>query len=233
VTAHTETDEEEAPPSSQTHGIPAIPSEIRAMPADELHAAWRAATLVALRATRSPQAAGEAVSDAFQVVCRTNAWDPARGAFLPYFLGVLKRMLLASHRGHKREGLAKQAYRREVLPASVSSHETDLLARAEEAAEPARTARRHALAARRLAELERRIAQHPLAPAVLRCKAEGLERRPADVAATLGVPVAQVYRAVEVLKYHLNRIRAEMPGEPDDPGGGEGAIASSEGEKHP
>jgi DNA-directed RNA polymerase specialized sigma24 family protein len=210
-----------------------FPSELRAISDGEWREAMRTAKHVALRLTRSRRMADELVSDTLRLLCTTRRWVPERGPFVRHFVYSLKSVLYNQRvsKAPERESLANEGYHREQRPGAVPSHEADLLARAEEAAEPARIARRHALAARQLAELERRIADHPLAVAVLRCKAEGLERRPAEVAACLGVPVAQVYRAIEVLKYHLKRIRDEMPEPPGD--GGDGASASSPDEKHP
>lgn len=65
---------------------------------------------------------------------------------------------------------------------------------------------RAARAARELDELRARVAGHPLAPRVLRCRAEGIERSP-DIARSLDVTAEQVYAANKLLRYHLSEMR--------------------------
>ena len=73
-------------------------------------------------------------------------------------------------------------------------------------------------AARDLEELGARVAGHPLAPAVLRCRSEGVERA-ADIAQALGVTDDDVHAAHKLLRHHLRqmRTRGDEPRSEADP----------------
>ncbi|HEY4016537.1 MAG TPA: hypothetical protein VGM06_24545 [Polyangiaceae bacterium] len=58
-----------------------------------------------------------------------------------------------------------------------------------------------------LEELAARVAGHPLAPAVLRSRSEGVERA-SDIAQVLGVSVDDVHAAHKLLRHHLRQMRA-------------------------
>ena len=62
-----------------------------------------------------------------------------------------------------------------------------------------------------LDELAARVAGHSLAPAVLRCRIEGVERA-ADIALLLGVSADDVYSAHKLLRHHLRQMRAREDG---------------------
>ncbi len=206
------TTEDEAPPS-EPPGPRELPPEIAALPTDEFNRAWRDATIMARSITKSRARADDVMSTVLQLLLTTRRWDPARGPLFRHLTGALKSVLSNEHtsKAPEREALVHEAYHREVRPLYDGSAEDMMLERAEEEAESARAEQRRAAAASALARLEARVRGHEVARGVLRCKSEGIEKA-ADIAVALGVPVAQVYRAMEMLKYHLTKIRAE--GEP-------------------
>ncbi len=72
---------------------------------------------------------------------------------------------------------------------------------------------RSAEAAREIEELKARVAGHPVAPGVLRCRADGRVRA-GEIARELRVEVEQVFAATKLLRYHLGEIRARERPEP-------------------
>jgi hypothetical protein len=64
-----------------------------------------------------------------------------------------------------------------------------------------------AQAERDLEELAARVAGHPLAPAVLRCRVEGVDGA-AEIATVLGASADDVHAAHKLLRHHLSQMRA-------------------------
>jgi hypothetical protein len=144
----------------------------------------------------------------------TRRWDPRSGTLERHALGALKSELSNQRTSKKgeRDGLAHEGYHREIRPERVDSPEEMHLHRGD-------ADQRQDAAARELDELKRRIAGHELAPRVLACKADGIDK-PADIARELGVPAAKVYAAIRVLKENLVAIRrahGSRPARPHDP----------------
>jgi len=180
-----------------------LPPELKAVAPDQMRAVLEAAALVALRLTKSKRLADELLSDVFDKLTTTRRWDRSRGPLLDHVLGALRSVLnnQRTSKAPEREGVAHGDYHREVRPTVVESPEETVLEH-----EEAQLGRSRA--ARELGLLAARIDHHELAPKVLRCKSDGIAP-PAEIARTLGVPVRQVYQAIDLLKYHLEKIRAD------------------------
>ena len=150
------------------------------------------------------------VHDTYYKLLTTRRWDPAKGKVTTWFLGAIRSEishLITGDKKESREQAAGEGFYREEQRPYIPSVEQDLVER-DEQRERADASRKDA--ASDAAELHARIAEHPLTPKVLECVGEGLE--PAETAARLKVPVAQVYAAIKLIKYHLARIREKRRG---------------------
>jgi DNA-directed RNA polymerase specialized sigma24 family protein len=174
---------------------PASPSK------EDLRAAYVAAMAFALALTRSKARAQDVVQDAFERLLTTRPWDPSKGPLDAHMMGIVRSLLNIARRSAsaRNEARAHEEYHAEVVGRQTESAEHETLEHA--GAEERRTA-----AATVLEQLTARVAAHPVAPGVLRCRAEGLQKA-GDIATALGVPVDQVYRANELLKEQLQKIR--------------------------
>jgi len=150
------------------------------------------------------------VHDTYFKLLTTRRWDPAKGKATTWFLGAIKSEISHLITGDKKESREREAgegfYREEQRPYVPSVEQA--LVEGQEQREGADASRQ--AASSDVAELHLAIADHPLMPRVLACKGEGLE--PAEIAEKLDVPVAQVYAAIKLIKYHLARIREKRRG---------------------
>lgn len=176
--------------------------EERALPSrTEVRAAYEAALAYAIKLTRSRERAQELVQTAFDRVLSTRTWDPAKLPFDVYVIGVVRSLLNIEHRSAapRNEAAAGEGFHQEVVGRSTPSAE-------DKALEHAEAEMRRERAVRDLERLGQRVADHPVAPGVLRCRGDGIIKA-ADIARELGVSVEQVYRANELLKEQLKKIR--------------------------
>jgi len=154
------------------------------------------------------------VHDTYYKLLTTRRWDPAKGKVTTWFLGAIRSEISHLITGDKKEGrdqAAAEGFYREQQRPYIPSVE-QVVDEADEEREGAAARRKDA--ASDAAELRIRLADHPLTPKVLACIGEGLE--PAEIAARLNVPVAQVYAAIKLIKYHLARIREKRRGSHGD-----------------
>jgi DNA-directed RNA polymerase specialized sigma24 family protein len=194
--------ESDAPPEPQDPEAKSTgPASLAAISKDEFRAIWRSATQVALRFTKSKLRADELMSDVYEKLVTKRLWS-GKEPLEEHLIGIMKSLLYIQRRSKKgeREVEAQKGFQREVRPEVVASVE-------EAAIETGDAAEREADATRELEELQRRAAKHPVMSGVLRCKAAGTHKA-ADIAVALNVPVQQVYRAIELLKDHMQRMRA-------------------------
>jgi DNA-directed RNA polymerase specialized sigma24 family protein len=176
--------------------------EERALPSKtEVRAAYEAALTFAIKVTRSRERGQELVQAAFERMLTTRAWDPGKVPFDVHMIGIVRSLLYIEHHSAqpRNEQHAGEGFHQEVVGRSTASAE-------DRALEHAEAEMRREMAARQLEQLAERVADHPVAPGVLRCRTEGVTRA-ADIATHLGVPVEQVYRANELLKEQLKKIR--------------------------
>jgi DNA-directed RNA polymerase specialized sigma24 family protein len=174
---------------------PAPPSK------EELREAYAAAMALAMAITRSKQRADEVVQDAFERLLTTRRWDRGKGPLDVHMMGAVRSLLSNAHRSAvpRKEATAHEAFQDEAAGRRTESPEHQALEHAE-------AVERQASAASALDRLTERVSGDPVASGVLRCRAEGLQKA-GDIAAALGVPVEQVYRANELLKLQLKKIR--------------------------
>jgi len=200
-----DSDDGREPRSAPGTALPGrLPPELAALPPGELHAVFEEALIIATRMTSSPARARELLSALYVKLTTTRRWDATKAPLRPFVVYTL-RQLLRSERAEgfsPRERKANEGFHREIRPERVDSPEEMNLEKAE-------ADRREALAIRELAELERRIAHLPLAKRIVEAERERDFEKPAHLAAHLGEPVENVYRAQEMLRYHLRKIREE------------------------
>jgi DNA-directed RNA polymerase specialized sigma24 family protein len=180
---------------------PARYPELAAVTPKELQALFESLYRVALALTRSRARAEEVVENAFERLLTTRRWNPGKAPLAKHLAYIVKSLVMheeSSTRPERDQAAAEGFYRETETERAESSEQKNLLY--------AESASRQAEAARELEELRASVAHQPLVSEVLRKREEGLERA-ADVAQALGVPVERVYRANEVLREHLKRIR--------------------------
>ncbi len=179
----------------------------RAKPSDEeTQDAHAAALKLAISITHSKQKARDVVQDAYEKVLTTRHWDEGRVAFEQHLCGVVRSLL--SHEYHaaarRHERAVTEAFQDEVVGRRQESIEEQLV-------KHEAVLEREAAEASILERLKVSIAHHGVAPGVLRCHSEGIYKS-AAIAQALGVSVDSVYRAQEVLQYHLRRIKEDDDG---------------------
>jgi DNA-directed RNA polymerase specialized sigma24 family protein len=189
---------------------PGLPPELAAVPRAELIAARRVVFGWAIKESKSKALAEELVPIVYLKMASTRRWNSAKGPFGRHFMLCMKSEL--SHhfksKAPEKEAAAREGYAREELPTTAASAE-DHIIRAETETED--TAAREAKATREVALLRERIASHDLMPKVIACLERGAEG-PRVIADELGVPVVKVYRALDLMRHHLKKIR-ETEGE--------------------
>jgi DNA-directed RNA polymerase specialized sigma24 family protein len=194
-----------APQQSPGHAV--LPPELAAVPRALLDSALHKARVFALRKTASRALADDLVQDVFMKIATTRRWDETKGPLDRHFLLCMKSEL--SHRftskAPEREAEAVAGFLREEVPDLAPSAEAAILDKAREDREEEA---RRANAVAELEMLRVRIADHELMPKVLACREQGIDGA-SRIAAELGVPVQKVYRAIDLIKYHLKKIREE------------------------
>jgi DNA-directed RNA polymerase specialized sigma24 family protein len=182
---------------------PVLPPELASLSKTEMRDAYQAVAQLAFRITRSTSRTDELVQTTFERLLTTRRWDPEGGPLLHHLMGVVKSLLSISYKSKakKHDEIAHDGFHREVVGESAGSVEDAIIEHADREAE-------HAGAAAELDELVARVARHPDATRVLRLKIDTGIDDAAEIAVELDLPVTRVYRINEVLKYHLERIRA-------------------------
>jgi DNA-directed RNA polymerase specialized sigma24 family protein len=194
--------DEELPSSPE--GPKVLPAELAAVSRSELEAVLRAGWAFVVKKTRSKELAEGLVPEMYLKLATTRRWDPKKMPLAQHFILSLKSELsnrLTSH-ASQREELAHDGFHREVRPGHVPSAEDLAVAPDSDA----RRARAQQDAKTVLELLRSRVRDHELMPGVLACKESGIDE-PRRIAEKLGVPVQKVYRALDLLRYHLRQIR--------------------------
>jgi len=169
---------------------------------EEARAALVAAMTAALGMTRSRRLAEEIVQDAFERVMTTRPWSRKERTFEQHMVGTVWSLVsheFASKRS-EHDAEAHDGFHREEAGQSAASPEDKMLDRAEQE-------NRWASADEELDALAESVAGHPAAREVLRCRREHGLTKASEIAARIGLPVEQVYRANEVLRDHLRSLR--------------------------
>ena len=193
------------PQSAPGTALPgALPPELAALPPGELHAVFEEALIIATRMTQSPARARELLSLLYLKLTTTRRWDATKAPLRPFVVLTLRNLLRSERIDgfSRRETKANEGYHREIRPERVDSPEEMNLEKAEADGH-------EAIALRELAELERRVAGLPLAKRIPEAQRERDFEKAAQLAAHLREPVESVYRAQEMLRYHLKKIREE------------------------
>jgi hypothetical protein len=193
-----------------------LPPELRTISREEFRQVYATAARIALGIMRNRDAADRLMSDAFEALMTTRRWNPERGALLDHVAGILKS--IRSNQFHskapERDRQARRDFQREEIGTKTASPEDRTLEHTEREASDRE-------AETELEELARSVADQPLARSVLEKRLEatkeGTPKRAGDVAAELGVPVKDVYKANDVLRDHLRAIRRRR-GTPESEG---------------
>jgi DNA-directed RNA polymerase specialized sigma24 family protein len=193
---------EDSPPSESPEPRE-LPPELKSLPRAELALALKKARILVRRKSGSDQIADDLVPSTFLKMTTTRRWDPAKGSFVRHFLGAVQSEL-----GNLWKKEARARERPVGDDSDLSDVEEGLLSAPSGECEIVSRADRLAKAERELRTLRERIAENPLLVRVLAKREEGVERA-ADIATALGEPVKDIYRANELLKYHLRKIREE------------------------
>src|SRR5579871_2268521 len=149
--------------------------------------------------TKDVELADDLVDDVFLKMTHTRRWNPAKRPFGAHFMLCVKSELnhYFASKAPEKQALAHEGFHRDERPKVVRSVEEEIVS--------GQTEREHA-AARDLQLLRERTADHELMSKVISCIKAGSES-PATIAVELGVPVQQVYRALEGLRRHAKKIR--------------------------
>lgn len=183
-----------------------LPPELRTISRDEFRQVYATAARIALGMMKNRDAADRLMSDSFEALMTTRRWNPERGALMDHVAGILKS--IRSNQFHSkepdREKKTGRDFQREEVGTKADSPEAKNLDHADrEAADRG--------AETELDELARSVADQPLVKRVLEARlestVEGTKKRAGDIAAELGVPVKEVYKANDVLRDHLRAIR--------------------------
>jgi hypothetical protein len=189
----------------------ALPPELKSVSKQEFREAYEAAMHLAMGLTRGNKAqADELVSDTFEALMTTRRWDPTRGPLVRHVLGALTSIRSNKFRskGGDRDKGAEKAYQRDELGLRGADAQERMLEHNER--EGARQE-----AAEVLDELEKSLADHAVAPRVLRARREaddGDKKKAAEIAAMLKMPVDPVYGANKLLREHAAKILARRRG---------------------
>jgi DNA-directed RNA polymerase specialized sigma24 family protein len=171
---------------------------------EEVRNAYMAAMAVAMKILKSKSRAEEVVQDVFEALLTTRPWVRAKGPFDRHVVGATCSIISNQRQSAapKRDKQTQSGFQREVIGHSALSPEQKTLDRAEE--EGAQTD-----AEAELDALEASVADNPVAVAVLRCRRAHEEPpKAAEIAREIGHPVELVYRANDVLKDHLRKLRS-------------------------
>ena len=178
---------------------------------DEVREALKAAMAAALSITRSRPQAEEVVQDAFERVLTTRPWTRSHGPFDRHLVGTVSSLVSHSRTSKRpeKDAEAHEGFHQEVVGDVAPSPEKKTLERAEE--EDAQ-----ASADAELDALDASIADNEGARAVLRCRREHELTKASDIALKLGMPVDAVYRANELVRDHLRKLRKKRGKEEEE-----------------
>ena len=188
-----------------------LPAELEALGKAEVRAVFEEALLIGYRWTESKDRARELLSDLYVKITTTQRWDPTKAPLRVFVLRTLRNLMRRGptiERVPARERKAMEGFHREMRPERVDSTEEMHLEKAYYEA-------RHEASARQLAKLEERLEKNGLELAqriVAAYREKDYETR-TELADDLGVPVRQVYRALEAMRYHLGEIEKEQTAE--------------------
>jgi hypothetical protein len=190
-----------------------LPPELRTVPRSVLVSAIRVAKAFVVKKTRSngmgkepsKLLADELIQSVYVKITRTRRWNAEKGVFSRHFM--LCTMSELNHhfesRAPEKEAEAHERFEREVLPTHTPSVEDRIV---HEETESELTAANQARAAREVELLRAKTANHDLMPRVVAALERGT-KTPAAIAEELSVPVQKVYRALDLMRHHLQNIR--------------------------
>jgi RNA polymerase sigma factor (sigma-70 family) len=168
----------------------------------EVRDAYEAAMAVAVAMTRSKLRAQEIVQNAFERILTTRPWSRAERTFAQHAANTARSLVLhariSKSDAHDKE--AHEGFHRHGIGHSAPSPERRTLEHAEEEGQQSE-------AEGELDALDATLEDNPVARQVLRCRRETELTKAGEIAAKLGIPAAQVYRANEALKERLKTLR--------------------------
>jgi RNA polymerase sigma factor (sigma-70 family) len=168
----------------------------------EVREAYEEAMAVAVAMTRSKVRAQEIVQDAFERILTTRPWSRAERTFAQHAANTVRSLVLhagiSKSAAHDKE--AHAGFHEHGIGHSAPSAEEKTLQHTDDEA-------RHSDAEDEVDALDATLEDNPGARQVLRCRRETELTKAGDIAAKLGIPVAQVYRANEALKERLKTLR--------------------------
>jgi DNA-directed RNA polymerase specialized sigma24 family protein len=173
----------------------------------EVREAYEAAMSVAVVITRSRDCAEDYVQQAFEAVYSgTRPWFRDKGAsFDEHLMGAVRSIISNSRvaRREERDARAHEKFQEDVGMQGVSP-EGRILEHAEDEGGKAQ-------AVNELDELDASLGDNADARAVLKCRRESEEALKAgEIARRIGMPVGRVYRANELIREHLEKVRAKQ-----------------------
>jgi DNA-directed RNA polymerase specialized sigma24 family protein len=167
------------------------------VPAEQWDDAWVAVLLLGLRITSSNAHADDLRQEAYARLMTTRPWRrDEQPSFVTHMVRVAASVLKHDQKAHVR-----RTHHEADAGAEYKRDRGDTAPPDEEMIEHAENRRRQDYAAGALAELRRRLAEHPLELRIVDHLAQELDEddeeppKPAEVARALGVPVGEVYRA--------------------------------------
>lgn len=194
------------PPDDGTEGPPGL----EGISNEEFRQVYATLVQIAHAILKSKPRADELVHRTCLKLMTTRRWD-ATGPFVDYAVGAMKSELsnsFTSKAGEKAEKAA-DGHQREVVGRdhAPSPEEATL--------EQARIEQQQGEADDELDRLAARVAKNETLAAVLRCRRDGMVK-PSVIAEELKLPVTAVYKANELLRYHLKKMREGQPPRAED-----------------
>jgi RNA polymerase sigma factor (sigma-70 family) len=174
--------------------------ELAGFSREQMRELYELAYLVAMRITHSTRRSEDVTQTVFERLMTTRRWDPSK-PIEAHIVGIVKSLISHEHVAQKseRKDAAHDGFHREVVGFARSSAEQEVIDANDDD-------ERMKAAQSELEELEKSVAGDPVAGAVLQERMDG-HRRASEIAAELGVPVDEVYRANQLLRRHLHAIR--------------------------
>jgi len=177
---------------------------------DEVRAAYEAAMGVAVAVTRSKQRAVDYVQAAFEsFLSGARPWVRSKGPFDKHMMGAVRSIISNARvaRREERDSKAHATFQENVGNEAASAEERNLRQAEDE--------ERDAGVVDELGALEASLGDNEDARAVLQCRRASEEPlKAAEIAQRTGIPVGRVYRANELIREHLQKLRARR--ETDD-----------------
>jgi hypothetical protein len=181
-----------------------LPSELRAVPEEQFVLLMRAVFDLALAHTHDHDAAMETTSESLYRLTTDKRWNPEERPLREHFLALVAPCYRELRYGSLEEKAACRFYAQAQGKASGSAEDLAVLIEDQPDLEASDEVR-----PRLAAEVWARIAHDEGAMALARVwEQHGSALKSGQIAALLGVPVAEVYRATRVVRYQADKAKA-------------------------